>query len=46
MSFLIISVLMGLSAYLAYLGLRLNAAKSENVSLKANVASLKRQLRS
>jgi hypothetical protein len=43
MSFLVISVLMGLSAYLA---LRLNAARSENVSLKANVASLKRQLRS
>lgn len=42
MSFLIISVLIGLSGYLA---LRLNSARSENVSLKANVASLKRQLR-
>jgi hypothetical protein len=42
MTFLIIAVLMGLSGYLA---LRLSAARSENVSLKANVASLKRQLR-
>jgi hypothetical protein len=43
MSFLIIAVLMGVSAYL---GLRLSTTKSENMALRANVASLKRQLRS
>jgi hypothetical protein len=43
MSFLIISVLAALSAYL---GFRLSSTKSENAVLRANVASLKRQLRS
>jgi hypothetical protein len=42
MSFLIISVLIALSGYL---GLRLSSAKAENAALRANVASLKRQLR-
>jgi hypothetical protein len=42
MSFLIISTLVALSAYL---GFRLNATKSEIALLQASVASLKRQLR-
>jgi hypothetical protein len=41
MTILMIGVLMLLSGYL---GLRLNATKSENSVLRANVASLKRQL--
>jgi hypothetical protein len=43
MYFLIIAALVGLSAYL---GFRLSITRSENTVLRANVASLKRQLRS
>lgn len=42
MTFLIISLLVALSAYL---GFRLHATKSEVALLRASVASLKRQLR-
>jgi hypothetical protein len=41
MTALLIGVLIGLCGYL---GLRLNASKSENGALRASVASLKRKL--